>query len=236
MMSDVQVDTLCAGLSLGTQLRIKMAVKQLRETNNAAAASVAEPGSGLVDVASGQELPRSTMRGTAMGGSEVLMAEDKGVAFVMLAGRGWVQVRKMPSQPLASPQEAYTAFSGKVQHPGASDPASTGSGFGRPGPLQELTAGCRELLNQVGGRRPSMRAWGRVWGSRRWLARHSSRRALRKARLRRCASLRPSPYRGRQAAAFCPARGRGVRRNPFRFRCRACRQLRSRKSGRTARA
>ena len=27
---------------------------------------------------------------------------------------------------------------------------TTGSGFGRAGPLQELTAGCRELLNQVG--------------------------------------------------------------------------------------
>ena len=74
-----------------------MAVKQPREANNAAAASVAEPGSRWVDVASGQELPRSAMRGTAMGGSEVLMAEGKGVAFVMLAGRGWVQVRKMLS-------------------------------------------------------------------------------------------------------------------------------------------
>ena len=79
------------------------------------------------------------------------MAEDKGVAFVMLAGRGWVQVRKIPSQLLASPQEAYAAFSGEGQHPGASNTASTGSGFGRAGPLQELTAGCRELLNQVGG-------------------------------------------------------------------------------------
>ena len=34
LMSDVQVDTLCAGLSMGTQLRMKMAVEQLREANN----------------------------------------------------------------------------------------------------------------------------------------------------------------------------------------------------------
>ena len=53
-----------------------------------------------------------------MGGPEVLMAEDKGVAFVMLAGRGWVQVRKIPSQLLASPQEAYAAFSGEGAAPG----------------------------------------------------------------------------------------------------------------------
>ena len=151
LMSDAQVDAICAGLSMGTLLRMRVAVKQLREANNTAAASVAEPGSGWVDVASGLELPQSAMRGTAMGGPEVLMAEDKGVAFVMLAGRGWVQVRKIPSQLLASPQEAYAAFSGEGQHPGASATASTGSGFGRPGPLQELTAGCRELLNQGGG-------------------------------------------------------------------------------------
>ena len=41
-------------------------------------------------------MPLSAMRGAAMGGPEVLM-EDEGVAFVMLAGRGWVQVRKMLS-------------------------------------------------------------------------------------------------------------------------------------------
>ena len=151
LMSDAQVDAICAGLSMGTLLRMRGAVKQLREANNTAAASVAEPGSGWVDVASGLELPQSAMRGTAMGGPEVLMAEDKGVAFVMLAGRGWIQVRKVPSQLLASPQEACAAFSGEGQHPGASNTASTGSGFGRAGPLQELTAGCRELLNQVGG-------------------------------------------------------------------------------------
>ena len=50
-----------------------------------------------------------------------------------------------------SPAGSDAAVSGEVQHPGASAPASTGSGFGRAGFLQELTAGCRELLNQVGG-------------------------------------------------------------------------------------
>ena len=56
---------------------MKLAVKKLREKDSPPAQPVQESGSGWVDVSTGRELPLSAMRGAAMGGPEVLMAEDK---------------------------------------------------------------------------------------------------------------------------------------------------------------
>ena len=150
LMSDAQIATLCAGMSMGTELRLKRAVRKLREQGAPPAQPVPEPGSGWLDVSTGHELPLSAMRGSAMGGPEVLMAEDKGVAFVKLASGDWMQVRKVASHSRASAPDGRAALSADLRHPGTAEPISTGSGFGRAGPLQELTAGCRELLNQVG--------------------------------------------------------------------------------------
>ena len=79
------------------------------------------------------------------------MAEDKGVAFVKLASRGWIQVRKLAGHAQVPAPDGRAALSADLLHPGTAEPISTGSGFGRAGPLQELTVGCRELLSQVGG-------------------------------------------------------------------------------------
>ena len=54
---------------------------------------------------------------------------------------------------MPAPNE-HATFSAGLLPPGAAVETSTGSGFGRAGPLQELTAGCRELLSQVGGSKP----------------------------------------------------------------------------------
>ena len=43
MMSDVQIEALCAGMSLGSSSRLKLAVKSLREKDQPAASP--EPGS-----------------------------------------------------------------------------------------------------------------------------------------------------------------------------------------------
>ena len=102
LMSDAQIATLCAGMSMGTELRLKKAVRKLREQGAPHAQPVPEPGSGWLDVSTGHELPLSAMRGSAMGGPEVLMAEDKGVAFVKLASGDWMQVRKVATHSRAS--------------------------------------------------------------------------------------------------------------------------------------
>ena len=44
LMSDVQIEALCAGMSLGSGLRLKLAVRRLREKYPPAASP--EPGSG----------------------------------------------------------------------------------------------------------------------------------------------------------------------------------------------
>ena len=93
----------------------------------------------------------SAMRGAANGGPEVLMAKDKGVAFVNLAGRDWIQVRKLGGHSQVPAPDEHPTFSAGLLRPGAAVETSTSSGFGRAGPLQELTAGCRELLSQGGG-------------------------------------------------------------------------------------
>ena len=151
LMTDAQIETLCKPLNLGSELRMKKAVKKLREKDAPPAQPVPESGSGWVDVSTGRELPLSAMRGAANGGPEVLMAKDKGVAFVNLAGRDWIQVRKLAGHSQVPAPDEHATFSAGLMHPGAAVETSTGSGFGRAGPLQELTAGCRELLSQVGG-------------------------------------------------------------------------------------
>ena len=94
LISDDQIKTLCAGMLMGTELRVKMAVKTLREKD--APAPAHEPGSGWVDIATGWELPQSAMRGSSAGGLEVLLVEEMGVGFVKTPDRSWVQVRKAP--------------------------------------------------------------------------------------------------------------------------------------------
>ena len=77
-------------------------------------------------------MPLSAMRGAAMGGPDVLMAEDKGVAFVMLAGRGWVEARKLAGHLQVPAPDEYATFSAGMLHPGAAVPPSTGSGLVGP--------------------------------------------------------------------------------------------------------
>ena len=144
LISDDQIKTLCAGMLMGTELRVKMAVKTLREKD--APAPAHEPGSGWVDIATGRELPQSAMRGSSAGGPEVLLVEEMGVGFVKTPDRSWVQVRKAPGT-LSVPSFATA----KSWPAGGAAPTAMGSNFVRAGPLQELSAGCRELLNQVEG-------------------------------------------------------------------------------------
>ena len=46
LMSDAQIETLCAGMGMDTQLRLKLAVEKLREQSAPPAQPVQEPGSG----------------------------------------------------------------------------------------------------------------------------------------------------------------------------------------------
>ena len=133
LLSDVQIEALCAGMSIGSGLRLKLAVKRLREKDQPAASS--EPASGWFEVHTGQEAPLSLMRG-----SDALVAEDKGVAFVQTSGRGWVELRKSAtSGTRTSPEEPELAReNGPMQV------------FRRAGPLEELTSSARTLLRQVG--------------------------------------------------------------------------------------
>ena len=73
-MTDAHIVTLCKPLNLGTELRMKMAAKKLREKDAPPAQHVPESGSGWVDVSTGRELPLSVMRGAANGALEVPMA------------------------------------------------------------------------------------------------------------------------------------------------------------------
>ena len=63
---------------------------------------VEEPGSGLVDIRTGRELPQSLMRDPEQGGPPLLMTADNSAAFVQLPGRGWAEVRKMQRTQLRS--------------------------------------------------------------------------------------------------------------------------------------
>ena len=134
LMSDVQIEALCAGMSLGSCVRLKLAVKRLREKDQPAASS--EPGSGWFEVHTGQDVPLSLMRG-----SDALVAEGKNVAFVQMSGRGWVELRKPATSGTRTSPEApeLARENGPVQV------------FRRAGPLEELTSSARTLLRQVGG-------------------------------------------------------------------------------------
>ena len=99
LMSDVQIEALCAGMSLGSCVRMKLAVKRLREKDQPAASP--EPGSGWFEVHTGMEVPLSLMRG-----SDALVAEDKGVAFVQMSGRGWVELHKPATSGTRTSPEA----------------------------------------------------------------------------------------------------------------------------------
>ena len=76
-----------------------------------------------------------------MRGSDALVAEDKGVAFVQMSGRGWVELHKpATSGPRTSTEAPELAReNGPMQV------------FRRAGPLEELTSSARTLLRQVGG-------------------------------------------------------------------------------------
>ena len=134
LMSDVQIEALCAGMSLGSGLRLKLAVKRLREKDQPAASSV--PGSGWFEVHTGQEVPLSLMRGP-----DALVAEGKGVAFVQMSGRGWVELHKPATSGTRTSPEAPELARGH-------GPMQV---FRRAGPLEELTSSARTLLRQVGG-------------------------------------------------------------------------------------
>ena len=133
LLSDGQIDALCAGMSMGSGLRMKLAVKRLREKDQPAASP--EPGSGWFEVHTGKEVPLSVMRG-----SEALVAEVKGVAFVKLSGR-WVELHKPATSGPRTSHEApeLACENGPTQV------------FRRAGPLEELTSSARTLLRQVGG-------------------------------------------------------------------------------------
>ena len=133
LMTDAQIETLCKPLSLGSELRMKKAVTKLREKDQPATSS--EPGSGWLEVNTGKEVPLSAMRG-----SDALVAEGKGVAFVKLSGR-WVELHKPATSGPRTSHEApeLACENGPTQV------------FRRAGPLEELTSSARTLLRQVGG-------------------------------------------------------------------------------------
>ena len=130
ILSDAQLETVCGSMSVGTCARLKLAVQSLRQTN--LQPPVEEPGSGWVDAQSGRELPLSMMRGWDASGPELLMSADRGVAFVQLPGRGWIDVRKLGELSVAaSPTLA-------PQHSGA--PMYSPPGFGAAGPLEKFAS------------------------------------------------------------------------------------------------
>ena len=98
MLSDGQIEALCAGMSFGSCARLKIAARSLREKEQPAASP--EPGSGWFEVHSGMEVPLSVMRG-----SDVLVAEGNGVAFAKMSGR-WVELQKPASSGPRTSHEA----------------------------------------------------------------------------------------------------------------------------------
>ena len=150
VLSDAQVDAICAGLSYGSCSRLKLAVQALRQTiSNNQAPGGEEPGSGWVDARSGHELPMSLMRGKEAGGPELLISADQCVAFVQLP-EGWVEVQKRPESQAFGAAPSGAAPPG-YPLPDRYAPMYSTPGFGSAGPLEEFASTARTLLRQVGG-------------------------------------------------------------------------------------
>ena len=219
LMTDAQIEMLCKPLNLGSELRMKKAVTKLREKDQPATSP--EPGSGWFEVHTGKEVPLSAMRG-----SDALVAEGKGVAFVKLSGR-WVELHKPATSGPRTSHEApeLACENGPTQV------------FRRAGPLEELTSSARTLLRQVGGP-------GAVPTD---LAEHDEPLASQlQATHQNGAHPGMSPMRWsrpyptpdtvpRTTGAGCsPKQGRARWRCRLRSRCRAFRRHRSRRTGPTA--
>ena len=149
VLSDAQLESICAGMSVGTCARLKIAVKSLRRSNPGISSPCADPGSGWFDTQTGRELPQSLMCGKDAGGPELLMTADQCAAFVLLPDSGWTEARKRPESPAAG--AASGGVAPMFASPNAAAQMYSAPGFGSAGPLEEFASTARTLLRQVGG-------------------------------------------------------------------------------------
>ena len=135
-LTDSDVDAICIveRCDAGTRSRFRLALMKLRKLTEERTNT--EERSGWFDAGTGEELPKSLVRGAGMGGPEFVSDPESGVGFVQLPGRGFVIVRRharAAAVPLA-PQVA----AGILPPPD----------FCEPGPLEMLAASARQLLNR----------------------------------------------------------------------------------------
>ena len=149
VLSDAQLESICAGMSVGTCARLKIAVKSLRQSNPGISSPCADPGSGWFDTQTGRELPQSLMCGKDAGGPELLMTADQCAAFVLLPDSGWTEARKRPESPAAG--AASGGVAPMFASPNAAAQMYSAPGFGSAGPLEEFASTARTLLRQVEG-------------------------------------------------------------------------------------
>ena len=134
--SDVDAIFVVERCDAGTRSRFRLALMKLRKLTEERTNT--EERSGWFDAETGEELPKSLVRGAGMGGPEFVSDPESGVGFVQLPGRGFVIVRRharAAAVPLA-PQVAA----------GILPPD-----FCEPGPLEMLAASARQLLSRMEG-------------------------------------------------------------------------------------